>query len=303
MSYSASLLPTVGKVVDSMASSGSTPAHSPGEEAKDPDRPDEACAEIECVLEAEPEQGRFHMLVSSPGPEEQRSADSCDVLQCLASAGFPEDASAAICEAALRCLASPSTASSTAFPPLVLHHPPSVTVCEMRTLPSSALAVSARHMVAGPGEAFGRRLMHLVARKQALLHTNAMVSTLGGGHFLCGHLDAAKALASRQLAVARALGDPALYARVHMHFVYIALHSGRLDESLAIAQAVQQHAQAAGDEELASMAHAAAVLVTRLKAAVVPAAAPDAGLAGAGDDFARYRGALAKAGGAPAPPA
>ena len=141
-----------------------------------------------------------------------------------------------------------------------------------------------------PGRAFAGRVEGLLAVKRALLHTNAAISTLGGGHFLCGHLSEARGMAAKQLAVARALGDEALFARVHLHFVYIALQAGQLATGLRIARALEAHGATLRDKELVAMAHAAAVLIERLSAAAPPAPGADGS-----DDFARYRGALAGA--------
>lgn len=203
--------------------------------------------------------------------------------------------------------AAGSAATLSAHSPVALTYPRyhGMDLLAITPLPSTtpSWSLHATSFTPCPGFAFARRVERLLVVKRALLHTNALVSTLGGGHFMCGHLDTAKALAARQLTVARALGDSRLFGRVHMHYVYIALHEGNFPRSAAIAAAVQAHALAGQDSELASMAHAALVLATRLAAAVVPDAAPGAELAGAGDDFARYRGALAaaRAGGAAAP--
>ncbi len=154
---------------------------------------------------------------------------------------------------------------------------------------------------AAPGIAFDRRIQRLVALKRLLLHTNAAISTLGGGHFLCGHLDDAAAMARRQLAVARALGDDVLFARVYMHYVYINLHSGNLDDALHIALRLRRHAKRSRDSELYGMATAAAVLIRRLLSIdhdTLPEAAAEvhahdgAVVTKASDDFARYRSAL-----------
>jgi ATP-dependent protease ClpP protease subunit len=153
-----------------------------------------------------------------------------------------------------------------------------------------------------PGYCFDRRISNLVAKKRLLLHTNAAISTLGGGHFMCGHLNQAMTMARRQLAVARALGDEMLFARVYMHYVYINLHGGHLDDALCIAIRLQRLGKATRDTELHGMAHAAAVLIRRLlvvdAAALLPAATHSANAsdgavtAKVSDDFARYRSAL-----------
>lgn len=49
---------------------------------------------------------------------------------------------------------------------------------------------------------------------------NAYISTLGGGHFLCRHIDAAFAMARAQLALAVRAGDAGLYGRAGLHMVY-----------------------------------------------------------------------------------
>ena len=170
-------------------------------------------------------------------------------------------------------------------------------------LPSWRSVARARFTLlhASPGHAFARRVARLVALKKILLHTNAAISTLGGGHFLCGHLDTAATMARRQLLVAKALGDDMLFARVYMHYVYINLHSGHLDDALRIALRLRRHARGSKDTELLGMATAAAVLIRRLLTidhTALPEAATEvhahdgAVVTKASDDFARYRSAL-----------
>ena len=110
-------------------------------------------------------------------------------------------------------------------------------------------------------------------------------------------------MAHGQLAVAKALGDDILFARVYMHYVYINLHSGNLDDALRIALRLRRHAQSSKDTELLGMATAAAVLVRRLLALdheALPEAATEmhahdgAVVTKASDDFARYRSALSQ---------
>ena len=45
----------------------------------------------------------------------------------------------------------------------------------------------------------GWLLLRLAVRHQHLSALNAYISTLGGGHFMCKHLDAARALAEQQV--------------------------------------------------------------------------------------------------------
>ena len=63
-------------------------------------------------------------------------------------------------------------------------------------------------------------LLRLAVTHQHLQSLNAFISTLGGGHFLCKHLTAARELAEKQIAVARAMGDEGTAARCAVHIAY-----------------------------------------------------------------------------------
>ena len=53
-----------------------------------------------------------------------------------------------------------------------------------------------------------------------LVTANAYVSTLGGGHFLCKHVDQAQRLAMLQASIAMKLGDPITASRCRVNIGY-----------------------------------------------------------------------------------
>jgi hypothetical protein len=65
----------------------------------------------------------------------------------------------------------------------------------------------------------GRRVLGVLSMQISLITANAYISTLGGGHFLCKHLDSATAMAMRQHKVATNLGDPLLAAQCRIHLM------------------------------------------------------------------------------------
>ena len=59
------------------------------------------------------------------------------------------------------------------------------------------------------------KLMHMLARFTSLVSGSALVSTLGGGYFLCKNIAQARKMAERQIRIARDLGDEGMALRCH----------------------------------------------------------------------------------------
>jgi hypothetical protein len=101
--------------------------------------------------------------------------------------------------------------------------------------------------------AWSTRLVRLDNMVKALVSANAYISTLGGGHFLCRHIKDAMRLARAQMCVARALGDPQLEARCHVHLIYAWIQTGRFRTAMRRLKVLDQYAARTGDDGLAAM--------------------------------------------------
>jgi hypothetical protein len=101
--------------------------------------------------------------------------------------------------------------------------------------------------------AWSTRLVALDNMAKTLTTASAYISTLGGGHFMCKHVAEALAMAGRQMAVARALGDDRLLARCHVHVVYAFIQAGRFRSAMARLRVLRRVAARMGDTVLAAM--------------------------------------------------
>jgi hypothetical protein len=116
-----------------------------------------------------------------------------------------------------------------------------------RRPPARVLLLAAPVPPADTGWAWGRRVARLVHLTNALVSSNAYISTLGGGFFLTRQLGPALVLAQLQMAVARALGDARLWARCLVHVTYALVQAGRFRTASRLARRL---AAAAADPEL-----------------------------------------------------
>lgn len=78
----------------------------------------------------------------------------------------------------------------------------------------------------GPGLSWEGRLRRLQRSRVAYEEASAMLSTLGGGHFLCRHLPQAEALALAQQRLALSVGDSRQALRCGVHLCYAAMAAG-----------------------------------------------------------------------------
>lgn len=78
----------------------------------------------------------------------------------------------------------------------------------------------------GPGLLWEGRLRRLQRSRVAYEEASAMLSTLGGGHFLCRHLPQAEALALAQQRLALSVGDSRQAVRCGVHLCYAAMAAG-----------------------------------------------------------------------------
>jgi len=103
----------------------------------------------------------------------------------------------------------------------------------------------------------GRRLIALENKHVTLQTANALVSTLGGGHFLCRQVSAAMAMARRQMWIARELGDAKLLLRCHVHLAYCLIQVGAFGSAVRLLRHINTAATALEDGVCAGMVTAA----------------------------------------------
>jgi len=75
--------------------------------------------------------------------------------------------------------------------------------------------------------------MHMLARFTSLVSGSALVSTLGGGYFLCKNIAQARKMAERQIRIARDLGDEGMALRCSVHLVYNDIQQGHFEAAVA----------------------------------------------------------------------
>lgn len=135
------------------------------------------------------------------------------------------------------------------------------------TMPGSAAENCSRREVlvvmagcyrVGPGFRWEGRLWRLTRMRIAYEEASAMLSTLGGGHFLCRHLDVAMNLADKQQQLALIAGDHRQAVRCGVHKCYVYMAAGK--SSLALG-ALAMAAGLAVRLDVLQAAEAAAVLV------------------------------------------
>lgn len=108
-----------------------------------------------------------------------------------------------------------------------------------------------------------RRAVRFVHGVVALVTANAYISTLGGGHFLCRHLDRATFMAKMQMAVSVGLQDPVLESKCRVNLAYNALQAGRFKRARRIVDHETRVAEALDNDELRKVCHAAGVYLAK----------------------------------------
>jgi hypothetical protein len=106
---------------------------------------------------------------------------------------------------------------------------------------------------------------------------NAVISTLGGGHFLCRHVDKAWLLALHQLRNALLAGDAELAAQCRIHCCYILIQMGRLEDARASLEREKREARRLSSARLHSVVDAALVYLGKVEAHRDVLAAPAQG--------------------------
>lgn len=108
-----------------------------------------------------------------------------------------------------------------------------------------------------------RRAVRFVNAVVSLVTANAFISTLGGGHFLCKHLDQAKLMAKIQIAVSVGLQDPVLESKCRVNLAYGAMQGGRFRRAYRIIERELVVAQQLESDELEKICNAAKVYLIK----------------------------------------
>lgn len=112
--------------------------------------------------------------------------------------------------------------------------------------------------------ASARRAVSFVHAVVALVTANAYISTLGGGHFLCRHLDRSTLLAKLQIGISMGLHDPILESKCRVNLAYNALQLGRFRRAKRILRHEEMVAEQLDSKELRKVCHAANVYLNKL---------------------------------------
>ncbi|RMX67790.1 hypothetical protein KXD40_000644 [Peronospora effusa] len=98
----------------------------------------------------------------------------------------------------------------------------------------------------------------------ALVTANAYISTLGGGHFLCRHLNQSTLLAKLQIGISMGLKDPILESKCRVNLMYNALQLGKFKRARRILRQEELVAKQLGSTELHNVCHAASVYLDKM---------------------------------------
>ncbi|CAI5714097.1 unnamed protein product [Peronospora destructor] len=109
-----------------------------------------------------------------------------------------------------------------------------------------------------------RRAVKFVNAVVALVTANAYISTLGGGHFLCRHLNQSTLLARLQIGISMGLQDPILESKCRVNLMYNALQLGKFKRARRILRQEELVAEQLGSTELHNVCHAASVYLDKM---------------------------------------
>ncbi|GMF23528.1 unnamed protein product [Phytophthora fragariaefolia] len=112
--------------------------------------------------------------------------------------------------------------------------------------------------------ASARRAVRLVNAVVALVTANAYISTLGGGHFLCRHLNQSTLLAKLQIGISMGLKDPVLESKCRVNLMYNALQLGKFKRARRILRREELVAEQLDSSELRKVCHAANVYIDKM---------------------------------------
>mmetsp|Transcript_2452 Transcript_2452/g.4064 ORF Transcript_2452/g.4064 Transcript_2452/m.4064 type:complete len:307 (+) Transcript_2452:21-941(+) len=104
----------------------------------------------------------------------------------------------------------------------------------IRVIQLSVAGSGSTNRLYGVDLAWDHKIATVLNLRVGLITANAVISTLGGGHFLCKQIDAAEAMAKKQLRIAHQLGDPGLASQCRIHLAYNQIQRGNLDRARSI---------------------------------------------------------------------
>lgn len=122
-------------------------------------------------------------------------------------------------------------------------------------------------------KAWSRRMVSLAHGLEAAQHTNAYISTMGGGYFMCKRIGEARKMALLQAKVAAMSGDTQSLSTTAIHLIYNTIALGDFDEAEAAigaaTRAVEAEAQRSSSKRVGvheSMLRGASYYLAQLRA-------------------------------------
>jgi Domain of unknown function (DUF4807) len=100
-----------------------------------------------------------------------------------------------------------------------------------------------------------------------MVSLNAWISTLGGGYFLCRHLETAVHMARKQRAVALWMGDESTADRCTLNEAFNYIHAGRFGIATAMIRSVTLSSEAREDTLVLKMCFSAKLFLKRVRRA------------------------------------
>jgi hypothetical protein len=100
-----------------------------------------------------------------------------------------------------------------------------------------------------------------------MVSLNAWISTLGGGYFLCRHLETAVFMAQKQRAVALWMGDQSTADKCTLNEAFNYIHAGGFRIAMAMIRSVTLSSEARGDTLVLKMCYSAKLFLKRVRRA------------------------------------
>jgi hypothetical protein len=96
---------------------------------------------------------------------------------------------------------------------------------------------------------------------------NAWISTLGGGYFLCRHLETAVYMARKQRTLAVWMGDASTADKCTLNEAFNFIHTGSFSIAMTMIKAVELSSEARGDTLVINMCSSAKLFLKRVRRA------------------------------------
>jgi len=108
------------------------------------------------------------------------------------------------------------------------------------------------------------RWEHMLIQMQSMI---AWISTLGGGYFLCRHLETAVRMARQQRYLALWLGDEKMADRCTLNEAFNYIHAGQFEVALRLIRAVKRSSEQRDDDLTVRMCQSALLFCHRVRTA------------------------------------